>query len=1204
MAKYVVIECNRQNSQSNYGNLDESSDIYKNLWVNNVSSTGIQVETGDTISCVSAAINNVGASDEVMEFIGNTQQGYLDNKIKLKAGYYVNHTGRNTGMLPYKGMTTVDNALPANPAGYRQNNYRRLLGTPNLQDYTTVLPDDIQTSYLNKANIPNANFLFRIQQTGISGLKYKVGDVLNNWTVTTGSPPKAGTGLIIKITEITNETAASEGLPSKFQVLQVGTNYLAGDTLTDATTGITPNPTPKMILSVRAYPNGGGTPVAPLINFATTNYGGQPDGNRYFFSDVDYTGCLSKYDGMPSDERNDTDLLNTEFNIRNFDIDLEVPIGFNTPDNIGGILTDILHKPRLYNGMSDNLTDWKYINPNNVEVASRNIQDTNFTGRPNILQTPTWQPIACNGNGIVVSTNTNNTLTGALHAFHSMTAWEKPDRLKWLGQFNSFYYGLNETDPKNEVFTGRASTHIQDVGDFGDQVLGEYTVIPRLLNQLVFSSSPTPEKPDLPYTYYNDNYSCSFQKGAFIISTIFYTEEMVKKIADILHNTEEYYGDRSQTIDELSTDYNNNLACMLDLGKYCDTQSQGFPVYNPPVSSTNPTLIYNQRSRYASSNLERTMGFEVGLQTPETATNGNNIINVNFVPDFNVTPTLRNNRVMKGDQPFNNNDIGTDGKNDNYQLSQLIVSSRWQDSIRAPSYINPASGGASLIYVQTYNSCTGNFNMVEAGRINEQFKAGYDGVTYEEMIGWAKKYDVPVIPVYPLSQDIQIGTEEYRVLPDSKGVGRPFLAFRSHFDLGEDTPMDRIKNTGQWWIDGNNCLEGTYLGYDGSFIRNKAVQAFNLQHPSNTDYDKGGTYNPIMYIGAVNPSFQYSPLLSRFELSGLNTPMTIGNGKNSDLPNFQEANDDPEQVVYQSSGTGAIMPFSRNTQGIPLAKQTYDKIWADQIGIIQKPDTLFGSQSGISIIGMSLYKTGTLEEVPLTSTDYSIYVNTLFHKMGFDLNQFLPIFGNSQAIFVSKLPISQATQTYLQAIENTVKPVTTGAYISSAEFQPLSVNEKNYPMYDLGGDVLINVTPAVSQANLVGQRLPQKLDFPYLCVYSSIVSSGTDTLYIGSGNGKQLIPCMAFITRNYSSGDFFYGLEQSFSYTATKNFTLTDITTDIRLPDGTRPQLQPHSSVIYKITKPQNGLPAVMPTETKKIMSHNTIHHDDKDRRDRIKKAV
>ena len=66
---------------------------------------------------------------------------------------------------------------------------------------------------------------------------------------------------------------------------------------------------------------------------------------------------------------------------------------------------------------------------------------------------------------------------------------------------------------------------------------------------------------------------------------------------------------------------------------------------------------------------------------------------------------------------------------------------------------------------------------------------------------------------------------------------------------------------------------------------------------------------------------------------------------------------------------------------------------------------------------------------------------------------------------------------------------------------------------------------------------------------------------------------MSFVTRNYNSGDFFYGLESSFSYTANKTFLLTDVTTDIRLPDGSRPRLQPHNSVIYKITKPDTSMP-------------------------------
>ena len=100
MAKYVIVECNRINSQSNYGNLNENEDIYKNTWTNNISTTGLEIEPGDEISVESVAVNNVGASDNGMEFIGQTSQGYLDNKVNVEYGFYVNHTGRNTGMLP------------------------------------------------------------------------------------------------------------------------------------------------------------------------------------------------------------------------------------------------------------------------------------------------------------------------------------------------------------------------------------------------------------------------------------------------------------------------------------------------------------------------------------------------------------------------------------------------------------------------------------------------------------------------------------------------------------------------------------------------------------------------------------------------------------------------------------------------------------------------------------------------------------------------------------------------------------------------------------------------------------------------------------------------------------------------------------------------------------------------------------------------
>jgi hypothetical protein len=376
---------------------------------------------------------------------------------------------------------------------------------------------------------------------------------------------------------------------------------------------------------------------------------------------------------------------------------------------------------------------------------------------------------------------------------------------------------------------------------------------------------------------------------------------------------------------------------------------------------------------------------------------------------------------------------------------------------------------------------------------------------------------------------------------------------------------------------------------------------FNLQNPSTSDYEDAEPYYPMMYIGAVNPQVDFNTELSRYEIKGLNTPMVIGNGLESDIPNFLEASDNPEQPVYNGTYLGAICPY--RTLALDVVGTI---IRLGQFEILQKPRTLQGSQSGISIVGLSLFETNNPTiPVPITNIDYNKYRDTLFSKMGFTLNQILPLYGGIQSIFQSKLPIqSEFTQTYLQAFNNNVSPITTGAYISSAEFQPIGVNGLDYPMYGLGGDVLRQVQPAVEQASLLAINLPQKLSFPYLCIYSSIVAGGTDTMYIGSGDGKQLIPCVAYLTRNYNQGDFFYGLEQSFSYTATKNFTITDITTDIRLPDGTRPYLQPHSSVIYKITKVQNSLPppSLQQVKTENKTSQHISH--DKDRRRRIEKAI
>ena len=125
-------------------------------------------------------------------------------------------------------------------------------------------------------------------------------------------------------------------------------------------------------------------------------------------------------------------------------------------------------------------------------------------------------------------------------------------------------------------------------------------------------------------------------------------------------------------------------------------------------------------------------------------------------------------------------------------------------------------------------------------------------------------------------------------------------------------------------------------------------------------------------------------------------------------------------------------------------------------------------------------------------------------------------------------------------------------------------------MFLLGGTVPDNTSrPQTTQAKLNALLEPTQLSYPYLCVYSSIIQGGTSSKWYGGIDSKSQIPCVAFVPRFDNAGSFFYkGLESSFSFTATKDFSISEIETDVRLPDGSRPRLLPHSSVIYKITKP------------------------------------
>ena len=454
---------------------------------------------------------------------------------------------------------------------------------------------------------------------------------------------------------------------------------------------------------------------------------------------------------------------------------------------------------------------------------------------------------------------------------------------------------------------------------------------------------------------------------------------------------------------------------------------------------------------------------------------------------------------------------------------------------------------------------------------------GVNNLTQEDAYNLSREFDVACVPVFQ-----RIADPNRKISGWIQGDDVPLIAFVSAYQLGAKDPatfdfVNLGNDANLWQVDNYNARQGFQFGFDPSFTRNKAVAICNTQY-GNLNEDRN-LINPdpdapkkafvnLMYVGAVAPQLEFNSELSRFEFSGLNTPFTVGNGLPTDLPNNLIANPTPEQQVYAINKQGRIYPAQAKMVGViaPVVTGTRNPIY-DQFTSVQKHGTIMDSQSGLAIEGITLFNNlGVATAIEPSDTEK--FKDTMLFKMGFDLNQLLVEIGDPQNFFINNF-IFQDVFTYEKTLKDFIKPQTTGAFISSAEIQAISLNAKSMPLFDLGTETcILEATPDATQGAITAFRLPAKLDFPYLVVYSSITGGSCDTHFVGGSDSKSLLPAVAYLTRNENNGDYFYGLESDITFTAVKNFTLTDVEIDIRTPSGKRPRLQEHSAVIFKITKP------------------------------------
>lgn len=423
-------------------------------------------------------------------------------------------------------------------------------------------------------------------------------------------------------------------------------------------------------------------------------------------------------------------------------------------------------------------------------------------------------------------------------------------------------------------------------------------------------------------------------------------------------------------------------------------------------------------------------------------------------------------------------------------------------------------------------------------------KGKYGDITFSSDGGYA------VIPVF-YKQD---------KLPDASLKDVPFCAFINADYITFDGRANSLKKVIP------AIAQGEFVGVSPSMYDHLLSKVVSTQkvpalgtttYPDHTEPNtRTYSYMPYCMIGADNPTLTYDDNSSRMAFKDFHTAVRSGNGI------FQEPLDKAnEQASIESMVVNNFDSAICGT-GDTGAKLSYAYIVQAKI-----PFPVISSQSGIALSQVLFPNIADQYEGGLDTQIPETYSYTLFDKLGFTAEQLIPFTGFRQNQFNrgNYNSVLGADVLYSQKYNNMVKPFTTNAYISGADQLSIVKNAKGQQMENLGATATNEGTYINAESDsLIATNLPSKLDYPYLVVYSDIVRN---TKFFGGANGQQKVPAMAYISRNYATGDYFYSFSTGWTYTIDTPYVLTDFTTQIMLPDGSPAPINRNSSVVYKIIK-------------------------------------
>lgn len=392
-------------------------------------------------------------------------------------------------------------------------------------------------------------------------------------------------------------------------------------------------------------------------------------------------------------------------------------------------------------------------------------------------------------------------------------------------------------------------------------------------------------------------------------------------------------------------------------------------------------------------------------------------------------------------------------------------------------------------------------------------------------------------------ETIQINGQTYNAQTASQFLDVNLVAVNTGALFGNNEIVIGIvmKAFSQSSTSGNIAIAvGEYGIFDPSYFRNDAVLVNNPDIVTAGSDTNQGDYTKFMNVGSPEAQLLFDPTRGRFAFTNLSwcNKLSSGTGTQADPGaglNIITSNKDVPQTVYNSTNRTGIEFFTCYAQsGLGLRN--------------------------ISVIG----KDNTIVEIdPYSPSDINQkFTNSLLNRLGFEYNALINLNGLPDVIFNNKnydTVIPVANPNFFPY------PLTTNLRFDTALSTSLGVSDNGLPFYNLSGqrgvsNCNFNANPDLAFAS----NLPSKLVFPFWLIKTDII----DGIEFNTANNGQNQNIMAVCNRAYISGDFAFSFATSYSFKATKEFSISGIKTSILNPDLSPADVDDGTTIIYKIVSP------------------------------------